>query len=104
MFLVSSIYDFSSSGIGNYKFEPSNLFHYVSSGGELVEIFADHQPTNLKLGGLLSAAVESITGLNQKREEYKNCSSSRQTDIKNAVKQANKYAASTYRYVMQLHP
>jgi peptidyl-Lys metalloendopeptidase len=102
---VSFIYDFTSCGVGNYKFEPSNLFHYVSSTGNLVEILADHQPTNLKLSGLLTTPVDSTTGLLEKRASFLGCSSSQQTDIRGAIAGAEAYALSSSVYVSSwIHP
>jgi peptidyl-Lys metalloendopeptidase len=56
---VGAAYNFVTSGARNYKFEASNLFHYVNDAGEVVELRADNEATNLKVAGVLSAARNS---------------------------------------------
>jgi peptidyl-Lys metalloendopeptidase len=97
--LVGSFYDFGSSGAGDYNFEPFNRFQHVSPSGELTEILADHQPTNLKIGGLLSKPVDTTTGLHQKRATFTGCSSEQQTGIKKAIEMAQSSALDTAGYV-----
>lgn len=94
---MSSTYDFVSSGVGNYKFEPLNRFHYVSSTGDLTEIFADHQPVNMKISGLLSKPVEAA-GANQKRSKFESCSDDQQKGIKKAIEMAQSSALDTSGY------
>lgn len=97
---VSSTYDFVSSGEGDYKFEPSNVFQYMSPNGGLLEIIADHQPTNLKLSGLLSKPVETAEGSIEKRATFVGCSASQQSDINTAVGNADKYSENAYQQVL----
>lgn len=87
--LVSSTYDFGSSGAGDYDFEPFNRFQYVLPSGKLAEIVADREPTNLKISGLLSKPVDTTTGLHQKRgTKFNGCSADEQTGIKKAIEMA----------------
>jgi len=96
--LVGSIYDFGSSGPGNYNFQPSYQFQSVSPSGELVEILADHEPANLMISGPLSKPVDTTKGLNQKRATFDGCSASEQTGIEKAIEMAESSALDTAGY------
>jgi len=95
---LSSVYDFSSSGAGDYNFVPFNRFQHVSPSGKLMEILADHQPANLKINGLLSKPVDTTTGSLQKRAKFNGCSDNEQTGIKKAIEMAQSSALDTSGY------
>lgn len=85
---VSSTYDFASSGVGNYKFEPMNRFQHLSPNGDLMEILADHQPADLKLSGILT---RGSGGSKEKRAMFSGCSADQEADTMQAIPEAQNY-------------
>lgn len=95
---MGAAYNFVTSGAGDYKFEASNLFHYVNDAGEVVELRADNEATNLKVAGVLSVArnskpTRSYSRALGKRATFDGCSSTQQSGLNDAIPAAEKYAS-----------
>lgn len=56
---MSSAYNFTYSGEGQYIFEPRNLFHYLDANNALVPIYAYVHALSVSLSGKLAAASNS---------------------------------------------
>ena len=96
--LVSTSYNFTTSGAGSYSFAAVNRFHFVDPETSLpVEIYADHPEAHSSaVTGTLSVA-RPTTKL-AKRATFTGCSSSEQSQLNSAASAAQSYASSTYSY------
>lgn len=87
---MAAAYNFTGTGEGIYTIEPSNLFTYVDAAGDLVDIRAANEFSEVDLSGVLS------TSRLEKRVTFSGCSASQQTQIIAAANAANTLVSSTY--------
>lgn len=91
---MSTAYDFTQSGSGDYTIKPSNLFTYVDADGIPKNLYATVQDTaKVKLSGDLASRVHN------KRATFNGCSVDQQSDINAAASGAQDYSKKTSAYV-----
>jgi len=92
----SRLYDFTETGEGVYTIEPSNLFTYIDTSDNLVNIYAKNDASEVNISGSLS-----VSRIQQRATlaTFNNCTSSQQTQINTATTNGNTYAANAYAYV-----
>jgi len=92
---VSTAYDFTQSGDGDYTIEPSRLFTYVDVDGTPKKFYATVEGTaKVKLSGDLIASRA-----HDKRAGFNGCSADQQLDLKVAAIDAQFYASAAYFYL-----
>ncbi|KAF8609973.1 peptidyl-Lys metalloendopeptidase [Ceratobasidium sp. AG-I] len=99
---LAGVYNFTSSGAGNYQFSAANVFQYVTSEGKLNTIAADAQSHTLAVSGKLASAkgrpVRRST-MQRRTVTYNGCTSARQTLISTAATSSNSYVAAATSYL-----
>ncbi|KAF8609972.1 peptidyl-Lys metalloendopeptidase [Ceratobasidium sp. AG-I] len=99
---LAGVYNFTSSGTGNYKFSAANVFQYVASDGTLSTIAADTQSHTLALSGKLASSKGhpiKRSGLQRRGITYNSCSSTQQSQISTAASSSNSYVAAATSYL-----
>jgi len=95
---VSTVYDFTKSGSGDYTVEASNLFTYVDADGTPKDLYANVQDVaEVKLSGNLA-----VSNLHVKRASFVGCSALRQSQLNTAAVSAQYYAIYAYNYISSL--
>jgi len=95
---VSTAYDFTRSGTGDYTIKPSNLFTYVNADGTPKNLYATiEDAAKVKLSGKLS-----VSRAHYKRATFNDCSSSQQSDIELAASNAHVYASTATNFLTGL--
>lgn len=99
---LAGVYNFTTSGAGNYQFSAANVFQYVGSDGQLNTIAADAQSHTLAVSGKLASSKGrpvKRSGLQRRGISYNSCSSSEQSLIKTAASSSNTYVANASSYL-----
>ena len=92
---VSTAYDFTRSGAGDYTIKPSNLFTYVDADGIPKNLYASVEGSaKVKLSGKLA-----VSRAHHKRATFNDCSSTQQSDIELAASNAQVYASEASNYI-----
>jgi len=92
---VSTAYDFTRSGAGDYIIKPSNLFTYIDADGTPKNLYATiEDAVKVKLYGKLA-----VSRVHHKRATFNDCSSSQQSDIELAASNAQVYAKEASGYL-----
>ncbi|KAG7086416.1 hypothetical protein E1B28_002371 [Marasmius oreades] len=93
---LSAAYNFTRPGEGTYDVQANNLFLHVDpTTNEIKELQAAHEaPFTSSLTGRLAVAPPPT-----KREVYRSCSSSEQSQVASAANQAASYANAASSYV-----
>ncbi|CEL51596.1 peptidyl-Lys metalloendopeptidase [Rhizoctonia solani AG-1 IB] len=98
---LAGVYNFTSTGAGEFKIDASNVFQYVDASGKLSTIEAASESKKFGISGSL-VSTQGLPKIQSrslsKRVSYVGCSSARQSQIASAVTAANNYVsgASTY--------
>ncbi|KAG8688479.1 hypothetical protein FRC09_012886 [Ceratobasidium sp. 395] len=99
---LAGVYNFTTSGAGNYKFTAANLFQHVDADGKLNSITADTQSHTLAVSGKLASSKGRPVhrrGLQRRAITYNGCSSTQQSQISTAASSSNTYVANTISYL-----
>jgi len=92
---VTTAYDLSKVGTGEYSIEPSNLLTYIDEDGTPKDFYATvGNIPKVKLSGNLPAPP-----VHEKRANFNGCSADQQTQLNAAATNAQSYAKSTYTYI-----
>jgi peptidyl-Lys metalloendopeptidase len=100
---LAGVYNFTSSGAGEYQFSASNIFQYVDASGKLATVAADTQSHKLKVDGSL-ASFKGVPnhdrrGLRPRTVTFNGCTSTQQSQISTAASSAVTYAANAVTYL-----
>ena len=93
---VSSAYNFTLSGPGQYSIEPSNLFTYVDANGTLKDLRA----TVVDVAAVNLSGTLAISPVHDQRTGFIGCTAIRQSQINAAASGAQTYARSAYYYLL----
>jgi peptidyl-Lys metalloendopeptidase len=93
---LSTTYNFTGTGAGDYTFSAKNQFYLVKDDGSLDTIEAKTVTSKAKVSGRL--AVNRAAKLD-KRASFPSCTSSRQSLIVTAYGSAGTYASNAYSYL-----
>ncbi|KAG9123604.1 hypothetical protein FRC07_014586, partial [Ceratobasidium sp. 392] len=100
---LAGVYNFTRSGVGEYKFSAGNVFQYVDASGKLATVAADTQSHKLNVAGLLAsfkgAPNHDRSGFARRAIGFTSCTSARQTLITTAANSANTYVANANSYL-----
>ncbi|KAG8748284.1 hypothetical protein FRC10_007674 [Ceratobasidium sp. 414] len=99
---LAGVYNFTTSGAGNYQFSAANIFQYVGAGGKLSTITADAQTHTLAVSGKLASSKGRPVhrrGLQRRGITYNSCSSTEQSEIATAASGTNSYVAAATSYL-----
>ncbi|KDN48983.1 hypothetical protein RSAG8_02336, partial [Rhizoctonia solani AG-8 WAC10335] len=100
---LAGIYNFTNTGAGDFKLDMvSNVFQYIDASGNLATIEASTEPKKVGLTGNLvsTRGLPKVEARSlSKRVSYVGCSSSRQSQIANAVAAANDYVSGASSYL-----
>jgi len=92
---VSTVYNFTKSGSGDYSIKPSNLFTYVDPDGTPKNLYATVEDVaEVKLSGNLA-----VTRVHDKRAGFLSCSAPRWSQINTAITNAEDYAELAYSHL-----
>lgn len=92
---VSTAYNFTRSGAGDYTIEPSNLFTYVDADSILKDLYATVEGVaEVTLSGNLA-----VPRSRDKRASFTGCSPENQSDLDIAASNAQKYATVAFEYL-----
>ena len=95
---MSTAYNFTRSGAGDYSIEPSNLFTYVDGDGALKDLYATVEDiAEVKLSGILAVSRHVYDKCNSPR--FQDCSWDEERDITSAAIKADTYAEESYNYL-----
>ena len=92
---VSSAYNFTLSGPGQYSIEPSNLFTYVDADGTLKDLHA----TVVDVAEVNLSGTLAVSRVHDQRTGFIGCSANRQSQIHAAARSAQAYSRNSYRYL-----
>ncbi|KDN48985.1 hypothetical protein RSAG8_02338, partial [Rhizoctonia solani AG-8 WAC10335] len=107
---LAGIYNFTNTGAGDFKLGTvSDVFQYIDASGNLATIEASTEPKKVTLlCNLIRIALQGLPGVEarslSKRVSYVGCSSSRQSQIANAVAAANDYVSGASSYLNGINP
>ncbi|KAF8758774.1 peptidyl-Lys metalloendopeptidase [Rhizoctonia solani] len=117
---LAGVYNFTSTGPGQFKIDASDVFQYVDAAGKLATIKASSESKRFGISGNLVSSQASKTLLAlispkpmpsncrgcpkskpalSKRVSYVGCSSTRQSQIASAVTAANNYVSGANTYL-----
>jgi len=93
--VVTTMYNFTNSGEGNYTFEPRKPFYVVdNSSDDVTIIHPDVAAHTAKISGKLAVSQPVV----EKRASYNGCSSGQQSEISSAATAAKTYASDAAEY------
>ncbi|CCO27676.1 deuterolysin M35 metalloprotease [Rhizoctonia solani AG-1 IB] len=99
---LAGVYNFTSTGAGEFKIDASNVFQYVDASGKLGTVEASTQSNKVALTGNLvsTRGLPKIESRSLgKRVSYVGCSTTRQSQIATAVTSANSYVSAATSYL-----
>ncbi|KAF8682673.1 peptidyl-Lys metalloendopeptidase [Rhizoctonia solani] len=95
---LAGVYNFTSTGPGQFKIDASDVFQYVDAAGKLATIKASSESKRFGISGNLGLPKIQTRSLS-KRVSYVGCSSTRQSQIASAVTAANNYVSGANTYL-----
>ena len=96
---VSSAYDFTHSGAGDYSFEPSNLFAYIDGDGTPKELPATVEGiAKVNLSGDLAVSPPAA----EKPPTFANCTKTQQAKLRAAGEAAHPLIVEAYNYLLTM--
>jgi len=95
---LAGVYNFTTSGAGQYHFAARTTFETVSESGEIGTIDAKPDFHVTSITGQLAPTHQLGPSAHAKRVGYSGCSSSQQTSVNAGANQANTYLINTNSY------
>ncbi|CUA71629.1 peptidyl-Lys metalloendopeptidase [Rhizoctonia solani] len=104
---LAEVYNFTSTGVGEYEIAAYNRFHRVDASGRVVSFDAETQPTRFELtGGLARSqklALKNFGSFNQPTQMLQNgCTPDQQNMITEAANYADQYISNALTYLQTL--
>ncbi|KAG8717593.1 hypothetical protein FRC09_014040 [Ceratobasidium sp. 395] len=104
---LAGAYDFTTTGAGEYTFDPFTVFPYVNVSGRLATIKAVARPVKITIRGKLAAAINiskfKPRSLDSRRVSFVGCSARSRPQIYTAVREANSYVSAATKYLNELN-
>ncbi|KAJ1299958.1 hypothetical protein OPQ81_002625 [Rhizoctonia solani] len=105
---LSEVYNFTTTGSGQYRIEPYNRFHHVDALGSVLSFEAKTQPSRFKIvGGLARShkiALKSLGLSNKPTQRLQiGCTIDQQSMITEAATYADQYISNALTYLQSLN-